>query len=335
MGQMIECWPSTQRADDLDFVEVVGMENDRSIDGKERLPRLHGKPNSQGRVGKPEVYDVITDRIIALLESGMIPWRRPWKTASDVPQNLITRRPYRGINALLLHAMGYASPFWLTFRQAQSLGGKVRRGEKACPVVFWKWLKIEEDGERKSVPMLRHYHVFNAAQVNGLPASAVSVSSSEATAFSPIAEAERIVAGMPDRPEVQYDRDHAAYSPMNDVISIPALPRFQTSEEFYSTLFHEIIHSTGHSRRLNRPGIAASSGFGSDLYCKEELIAEMGASFLCGHCGIEQGTIENSAAYIQGWLKRLKNDRRLVVAASGQAQRACDFVLGRVSHASP
>lgn len=274
----------------------------------------------------PCVYSVITDRVIALLEKGTVPWQRPWQGGNQLPQNLISRKPYRGVNAFLLHAMAYESPFWLTFNQAQALGGHVRKGEKSCPVVFWKWLDVEEAGnDKRRVPMLRYYSAFNVAQCEGIDAPKSEIVTRP---HDPIAAAESIVTGMPKRPEIKLGLEKAFYSPLADFVGMPRPESFRTGEDYYSVLFHELTHSTGHESRLARKNLSEWQGFGSASYSKEELVAEMGAAFLCGHAGIVERTIDNSAAYVQSWLARLKNDSRLVVQAAAQAQKASDFILG-------
>ena len=282
---------------------------------------------------KIDPYQVVTDRIVSLLEQGTIPWQKPWSTGDAMPRNLVSQKTYRGVNVFLLHAMSYASPFWLTFNQAKELGGTVRRGEKACPVVFWKWLAVEENGKAERVPLLRYYSVFNVAQCEGIPQEKIPALGGVKRNHNPIAEAERIVAGMPKRPEVKTGLDRAFYSPSGDFVGMPSADQFRSGEDFYSVLFHELTHSTGHESRLNRKGISGSDGewsaFGSTPYAKEELVAEMGAAFLCGQAGIVERTLINSAAYVSSWLQRLKDDRRLVVQAAAQAQKAADFILSR------
>jgi antirestriction protein ArdC len=282
---------------------------------------------------KADAYQVISDRMITLLEQGTIPWQKPWQSGDLMPRNLISHREYRGVNVFLLHAMSYQSPFWLTFNQAKELGGHVKQGEKACPVVFWKWLDMVEEGEAKRVPFLRYYSVFNLGQCEGIPADKIPALGGTKRDHCPIAEAERVVASMPKCPAIKPGLDRAFYSPSGDFVGMPAPEQFRTGEDFYSVLFHELTHSTGHESRLNRKGVTGSEGewsaFGSTPYAKEELVAEMGAAFLCGQVGIVERTLDNSAAYVASWLQRLKDDRRLVVHAAAQAQKAADFILGK------
>lgn len=284
---------------------------------------------------KTDAYQVITDRIAGLLEQTVVPWQKPWHGGEMVPKNLISKKEYRGVNVFLLHAMMYESPFWLTFNQAKELGGHVKKGERACPVVFWKWIEVEALGEptgRKTVPFLRYYNVFNVSQCDDIPKDKTPSLSGKQREHSPIEEAQRIVAAMPKRPEIRHGGDRACYWPSLDRVDIPKPETFRTGQDYYSVLFHELTHSTGHESRLNRKGVTGTDGqwsaFGSAPYAREELVAEMGAAFLAGHAGVVERTIDNSAAYIHSWLQRLKEDNRLIVLAAAQAQKAADFILG-------
>ncbi len=269
-------------------------------------------------------YDRITDRIIDRLNHGTVPWHKPWKASTGLPRNRITHKPYRGINVFLLMSMSYESPHWLTFRQVRQLGGRVKKGEKSCPVVFWKQMTIDdkESGEPQKIPLLRIYHVFNVVQCDGI-AEAMAEPIAEETA-RPAA----IIANMPQPPGIKHGMTRAFYSPSEDEVGMPARERFDSEACYYATLFHELVHSTGHEKRLKRPSIMKGNGFGSNPYCKEELIAEMGAAFLCGHAEIVERTIDNSAAYLQGWLEQLRNDKTLILQAAAQAQKSADFILG-------
>jgi antirestriction protein ArdC len=272
------------------------------------------------------VYQQITERIITLLAQGTVPWQKPWKARTGLPRNLVSQKPYRGINVFLLLAMSYESPFWLTFRQALQLGGTVRKGEKSCPVVFWKQTTIEDkaSGEPQKIPLLRYYHVFNVAQCDGLKTGTGPV----AEPVNGILKPDEIVAHMPQRPEIKHGMARAFYSPREDCVGLPVRERFERAEGYYATLFHELVHATGHDSRLNRVTLTEKAGFGSNPYCKEELIAEIGAAFLCGHAEIAERTIDNSAAYLNAWLEQLRSDKTLIVHAAAQAQKAVDFILG-------
>jgi len=245
---------------------------------------------------------------------------------------MVSKKEYRGINVFLLACMPYGSPYWMTYKQVTDKGGHVRKGEKSTPVVFWKWIDSKEEVgiadtlSNGKIPMLRYYSVFNLEQVEGIeapPATEVIINT-----FTPIERAEQIIAGMPLKPDMRHGGNDACYSPMLDYVKLPEPSAFQSPEEYYSTAFHELTHSTGHAIRVGRKGILEPSYFGSHSYSKEELVAEMGAAFLCGHAGIES-TIENSAAYIQGWLKALKNDKTLLIHAAAQAQKAADYIMDR------
>jgi antirestriction protein ArdC len=269
-------------------------------------------------------YERITERIVALLEQGTVPWHKPWKVKTGLPRNLVSKKPYRGINVFLLMAMSYESPHWLTFRQAIQLGGNVKKGEKSCPVVFWKRRETEgeESSEPRKAPLLRLYHVFNAAQCEGLKDAPEEIP-------MPVTLPAEIVAKMPQPPVVKNGMAQAFYSPREDCVGMPERERFDSEAHYFATLFHELIHATGSEKRLNRASIAERNGFGSNPYCKEELIAELGSAFLCGYADIVDRTIDNSAAYLEGWLKQFQNDRTLIVYAAAQAQKAADFILGR------
>lgn len=269
-------------------------------------------------------YDRITERIIELLEQGTVPWHKPWKAKTAWPRNLVTKKPYRGVNVFLLLSMSYESPFWLTFNQAQEHGGSIRKGEKACPVVFWKRLEIEDEqtGVEQRIPLLRIYHVFNTAQCEGLKA----LPATDDLVVSVTKPAE-IVAHMPHPPVIKHGMVRAFYSPSGDEVGMPNRERFESEAGYFAALFHELVHSTGHKSRLHRATLVENTGFGSDPYSREELIAELGSAFLCGYADIVERTIDNSAAYLEGWLKQLKNDRTLVVQAAAQAQKAADYII--------
>jgi len=276
----------------------------------------------------PTPYEVVTESIIKQLESGVAPWRKPWRT--EMPANLASKREYRGINIFLLASLGYGSRYWLTYRQAQTLGGSVRKGEHGSKVVFWKIDEYrkedKETGEtenRKSI-LLRYYTVFNLEQCEG-------IKSPESTrVIAPLEQCETIVNSMPNPPGFEQD-SRAFYRPSTDTVGMPARSGFDSAEEFYSTFFHELTHSTGHPSRVGREGIMEHNPFGSEDYSKEELVAEMGAAMLCGVAGIQSRTLNNSASYLQSWIDRLRSDSRLIVSAASQAQKAADFILGRTA----
>ncbi len=291
----------------------------------------------------PTVYDIVTSKIVEMLEKGVIPWRRPW-TSTGLPRNLVSKKPYRGINYFLLSASKYVSPFWLTYRQAGQLGGHVRKGEESTVVVFWK---VEDARERSGdldtaaeQPerqdnrrrwLLRYYRVFNLEQVELPEPVLVKLPKVETFQHDPIERAETIIEQMPNRPEIAHAGARAFYSPMFDRVTLPPRELFHTPEEYYASAFHELSHSTGHAKRLARPEIMEIAPFGSATYSREELVAELSAAFLCAESGISNATIENQASYLAGWLKALKSDSRLIVSAAAAAQRAADYILRRTS----
>jgi antirestriction protein ArdC len=270
------------------------------------------------------VYSIVTEQILKQLESGVAPWHRPWST--QIPMNLISGRQYRGINVFLLSSSGYGSPYFLTYKQATERGGHVRKGQHGTKIVFWKiGTRETEDAdgdtiERKSI-LLRYYTVFNVEQCEGI------VAPDSARPVNPIEECERIVRQMPNSPAMEQD-GRAWYRPSTDTVGMPSRNAFNSAEEYYSTLFHELTHSTGHSKRVGRDGIEKLNTFGSESYSKEELIAEMGAAMLCGVAGIERKTLANSASYLKCWIDVLKSDARMVVSAASQAQKAADYIRG-------
>ena len=278
---------------------------------------------------KFDIYATITDRICEELEKGTIPWNKPWFGKSDGAVSGSTGRPYSLLNQMLLMKAGQ----WFTYRQAAALGAQVRKGEKSSMVVFWKQLPIEEekpDGtkEKKTIPMLKYFNVFHESQIDNLPEKDKRPSIEH---IDPHAEAEAIITGYVSRSGLKLHRDavsnEAFYRPYNDSITVPCKEQYASQAEYYSTLFHELVHSTGHSSRLNR--LTATAHFGNEEYSKEELIAEIGAAALNNFCGLETvSSFRNSAAYIQSWLKALKNDKRLVVSASGKAEKAVYMIIG-------
>lgn len=277
------------------------------------------------------MYARVTASILSELERGVAPWRRPWNRAYGLPESAVTRRPYRGINLLLLSLASYDDPRWLTYRQTLSLGGHVRRGERSTEVVFWKPSEeFSDDGEtKKRPPLLRTYQVFNVRQCEGL--SLPEVPDDRSRRFSErIPRAETVLRHMPSPPRVQEGERSAWYVPADDAIGVPDIHSFVSADAYYATLWHELGHSTGHPSRLNRTGISTVARFGTAEYSREELVAEFCSAFLCAAVGLDGSLVENSAAYVGGWLKALREDPRAAVVAAGQAQRAADWILGKV-----
>lgn len=288
-----------------------------------------------------DIYQETTDRIIASLEAGTIPWQKPWHNiGGELPYSLSTGKPYRGVNVFLLAiesmTAGYTDPRWGTYKAITEAGGQVRKGEKGTRIILWKPVKKTEevDGneERRDYLLLRDYVVFNAEQADGLP----ELPKPELREHSTVDLCEEIIKGYCDStrkfgktikagPSFNVGGDRAFYSPITDAVRIPVLGQFDSADDYYATAFHELVHSTGHKDRTARTEWAT---FGSDPYAKEELVAEMGAAMLGGIAGLNPDLDENQAAYIANWLGKLKDDRKLVVQAAAQAQKAADIILG-------
>lgn len=276
------------------------------------------------------IYEKITNLIIEKLEQGVVPWQKTWTTSA--PRNFVSGIDYKGINILLLGMQEFESNYWLSFKQCKDLGGSVKKDEKSTMVVFWKPIVNFKDNERDELPeakinfLLRYYYLFNIQQCN--ISDEVLKKRNTIPTNPKILEAEQIINGYPNPPEIAINNmiPNPRYLPRLDKIEIQSIDNFKTSDDYYASLFHEILHSSGNRNRLSRKGIVEPIEFGSDNYSKEELIAEIGASFLCNITGIPK-TIDNQSAYIQNWLRVLKNDSRMVLIASSQAQKAVDYIL--------
>jgi antirestriction protein ArdC len=286
-----------------------------------------------------DLYQDITNRITTALEQGIVPWQRPWNIQGE-HRNLLSRRAYRGVNQLLLNitsaARGYTSPMWGTFKQISDAGGRVRAGEHGTRIVFWKVLeyadpkptrKEHDDAESSTrrVPVLRQFVVFNAEQCD-LPHGLVPPAEAPRE-FHADDAAERIWATYTNAPTLRHGGDAAYYRPAMDVIVLPKRTAFKTSAGYYAVLFHEAVHSTGHAKRLNRASLQQAGRFGDQNYSQEELVAELGSAMLQARAGL-QPDVPNSAAYIAGWLNALQGDKRLIVIAAQQAEKACAHLTG-------
>lgn len=274
------------------------------------------------------VYQMITDRIIAELEKGVIPWAKPWTGVRSGAYSRSTGRPYSILNQMILGRPGE----YLTFNQVRQAGGTVRKGEKAAFVVFWKPLPVTEktkDGKEVTtiVPFLRFFNVFHIDQCENVEPK---YKEADLKPADPIAEAESVIDGYVQRSGVRLIKeksDRAYYSPTFDEVHLPLIEQFPQIAEYYSTAFHELTHSTGHKKRLDR--LTATAHFGNEEYSKEELVAEIGAASLMNTVGIEtQASFKNSAAYVGNWLTALRNDSRLIVSAAGKAEKAVKMILG-------
>lgn len=279
-------------------------------------------------MSKPDAYQIVTDRILAMIDEGVAPWRKPWATFA--PRSMSTGKPYRGINLFLLD-----SGYWGTYKKVTEMGGQVRKGEKSSIAVFWKFIDgTDANGEATKIPLLRYYNVFHEDQADwpeGKPAR-FTADVLPGSDNERIAAADAIVnayKSADNAPRFDFEGwDHACYIPAVDAIQTPKIEQFISSAHYYSTLFHECAHSTGHATRLNRPGVTDSASFGSHKYAREELVAEMTAAMLCGEVGLLDDTVEESAAYLKNWRDKIAEDPRLIVKAAGEAQRAADHIKG-------
>lgn len=278
-----------------------------------------------------DIYTTVTNSIIAALEQGTPPWVRPWQDGQVMPSNLATGKLYRGINVLMLNieamARNHSDCRWLTFRQAMALGTHVRKGEHGTPIVFYRLREIKEDvgdvadadaPDSRRIPMLKSYTVFNASQLDHVPESLVH---RPVVAWQPIDEAEKLICRT--GAVIRHGGQQACYRPSDDVILLPPTSAFDKPVDYYATALHEIVHWVGHPSRLNR---VLGRRHGIEAYAYEELVAEIGAAFLCAHCGLS-ARLEH-ASYIDSWLDALRRDKRLIFVAAGAAQKAADFVMG-------
>lgn len=280
-----------------------------------------------------DVYQMVTDRIISLLERGTVPWRKSWSAGSGMPRNLVSKKEYRGVNIFILSAMPFSSPYWLTYKQATDLGGHVRKGEKSTPVIFWKLLdKKNPDPDNHTtctgkIPLLKYYNLFSVEQCEGI--TVPPTPEETVNTFTPIERAEQIISDYKDRPSIHYGGNRCFYRPAEDRVQMAHRHTFGQSEDFYQVLLHELSHSTGAKHRLARQEVVESMEFGSESYATEELVADLSSSMLCAVAGISNETIEQSASYIHGWLSVLRQDKKAIVIAAARAQAAADYILGR------
>lgn len=277
------------------------------------------------------VYEMVTERIIEQLEQGVIPWEKPWTGIRSGAYNRISKKSYSLLNQMLLKHKGE----YATFKQWQDLGGHVRKGEKSEIVVFWKIQPIEEEKEDgtkevKQIPLLRYFNVFHISQVDGVE----PLSKDALNEIEPIEKAESILHSYWTKENITVEHvagDKAYYSPSLDMIHLPLFEQFISANEYYSTAFHESIHSTMKESRCDRAEDRKGKlvAFGSNEYSKEELVAEIGSASLMNIIGIETNkSFRNSSAYIQNWLSVLKNDVKFIVSASSKAEKAVDYILG-------
>ncbi|MCE8014382.1 ArdC family protein [Billgrantia desiderata] len=303
-----------------------------------------------------DIYQRVTDRIITALEAGTAPWVKPWTgkgvTGEIIPCNAHTGRSYSGVNVLLLwvaaEERGFSRQRWLTLKQVHAAGGRVieeevRHSTEIC--LYRPLIKpeldmdgnevMDEEGKPKErvVPLFRGFRVFNVQQCEGLPEQLVGSRIEATPQWAAHIAADQVIK-MSGVPIEHVLGDDAYYSPVFDKVRLPQQSQFDDAERYYSTVLHELTHATGHQSRLARDGIVAFEGFGSESYAREELVAELGAAFLCAQLGIEGRLQDHNASYIASWLKTLKNDKRAIFRATGKARNAAEYLLARVEHYS-
>ena len=299
---------------------LIPSENQKTSSSSESMSEINKKFN---------IYDKITNLIIEQLKKGHIAWENPVIDGCR-PQNLISGHIYRGLNPLLLSLSD--TPYFITFNQIQEIGASLKKGSKSFPVVFWKpFVKevIKEDGEKEEDILfcLKYYNVFKITDIDNIPAKYLERTKAASNDFKEIPTAEEIMKNFKTCPRIETTGGTPCYSPSLDIIKIPAREAFKSSNSFFSVIFHECCHATGHFSRLNRFNDEGQSfAFGSKSYAKEELTAELGASFLMAETG-EKLNIENHAAYIESWLGKLQNDNKLLLTAAGKAEKAVNYIL--------
>lgn len=282
-----------------------------------------------------DIKEIVVSRILELCEKeGRLPWIRPWKIKSGgFPCNMDTKHVYRGVNAIMLLMAPYDSHYYLTFKGIKARDLSIKKGEKPWPIYFCQYPRkgeVDTKGNPK-FPIVRFYKVWNITQLDGdIKPPKDALIKDDRIKHDPIKVCEDIMAAYKDGPEISYGGNKACYYPSSDKIIMPKMEQFNTAEHFYNTLFHEAVHSTANSKRLDRESLKDSKVFGDRNYSEEELVAELGATLLCAMAGIEKVTIENSAAYIKSWMSKLKSDKLLLFNAAQQAQKACDLITGLV-----
>ena len=279
------------------------------------------------------IYQIVTDKVVAQLEKGIVPWQKPWGGNPAYAINYVSRKPYSLLNQILL---GERQGEYLTYKQIQSLGGSIKKGAKSSFVVFYTQVPVKNDKDEEidTKPMLRYYNVFHIDDREGISSKYADV---EQPHHDPIQAAEDIIKGYVDRENTLRfvnDRpsDRAYYSPVEDLVQVPMMEQYAEIGEYYSTSFHELTHSTMIGSRCNRKSAGQISLFGSEEYSQEELVAEMGAAMLCNIAGIDtEKVFKNSVNYIGSWLKKLKSDNRFVIRAAGQAEKAVKYITNQTN----
>lgn len=288
-----------------------------------------------------DVKQEITDKIIELLEAGTDAWKKTWEVAANngMPVNALTGAPYRGVNVIVLFMAsaqnGYTSNKWMTYKQAQSVGAQVRKGEKSVTGVFFDMVKkrAKEEGEEDAlIPMAKAFYLFNLDQIDNLPEAMKEAAAEPRRDFNRIEEAEAFLGAT--GAVISHGGNRAFYRPSTDEIRLPEPEAFISPENYYATALHELTHWTGHASRLDRD-FSKHRRFGDEHYAFEELVAELGAAYLCGEFGFIDATVENHASYLASWIKVLKNDKNAIFTAAKHASAAYDFLQNLAAPAKP
>lgn len=275
---------------------------------------------TKARKAKIDVYQVVTDKIITSLESGTVPWLKPWKDGNNadpsMPYNAATGRAYNGVNVLLLWAMPYESNGWMTYKQAQDCGGNVKKGEKSTMITFWQFIEEKKEGVKtgRTIPMLKKYNVFNVEQCENIKVKIVKPMVTE--------ETDALKLALSSGADVRHGGNQAFFKPSADYIQMPPQDNFK-ADQYDCTLLHELTHWTGHRARLARD---FTGRFGSEAYAFEELVAEMGSAFLCCMLGVKENVLQH-ASYIESWLKVLRDDKKAIFTAASQSKKAVELLL--------
>lgn len=290
-----------------------------------------------------DLYQEVTNKMIALIEKGVVPWRLTWSTYG-LARNYATGHIYSGINLIIMNTTHHSIPYFMSFRQIEERNGRIKKGAKSEMVIYFNiYYKVgddtlhhrEEAEARKSMgeevevlKFIKHYNVFNIEDIEGIDFDLPQTMYND---NEKIERCEDIIDRMPKRPELKMlDPNQPFYSPILDIVNMPAITQFESAEAYYATYFHELAHSTGHESRLAREEVMVPHLHGSNPYGKEELLAELAASFVCSMVQINfEPILENSASYLDGWLKVLKEDNKFIFKAAAEAQKAADYILNR------
>lgn len=286
------------------------------------------------------LYQEVTDRIISLIEQGTPPWRQSWSTYG-LAKNYATGHIYSGINFLLMNSTNYKIPYFMTFNQVKERGGQIQKGAKGEMVIYFNVIykdafdqmldevdakaRMLSGQEIKVLKYIKYYTVFNLEHIDGI---SFSFDQAPMEPNEKIKRCEEILWHMPRYPTLNLGAKQPSYNPAEDCINMPTIDQFHSSEDYYVTLFHELIHSTGHESRLARGGVMSPEKFGSEAYSREELVAEIGASFLCAVAGVDYDhVVKDSASYASSWLSVLREDSKFIFKIASEAQKAADFIL--------